>query len=317
VSTLTKIFDFLKNYKNKSDEKNNIQQDVYFIQDKVGDKLLETLRSFKEKPSGWGAFSIENYEVIDTKNSAWDNKENTLATTKNKLCWLFPQANKIYWFLLSDYSSVIVTNNLTNQNMMLAEAALPSLLYGSEAKNKISFYDFTIAWDKFFEICDAKVVKKDSKVIIEKEIAPLDVFSIEMLGLKKSLQSKTKSSQFKTLIIEDDISSSHILGKILEKFNPSLAHTALQGILNYDRFVPDIVFLDIGLPDASGLDVLKRLTMDDPAAFIVVLSANSSKNNLKLALEYGAKGFITKPFTMEKLANYVDKCKKQKTLTSQ
>jgi two-component system chemotaxis response regulator CheY len=76
----------------------------------------------------------------------------------------------------------------------------------------------------------------------------------------------------------------------------------------YAMHAPDATFLDIELPDANGYTVLKQCVAADKAAFIVMLSANSVKEHILASLEEGAQGFVTKPFTKEKLIHYLNMC---------
>jgi two-component system chemotaxis response regulator CheY len=76
----------------------------------------------------------------------------------------------------------------------------------------------------------------------------------------------------------------------------------------YLEVLPDIVFLDIHLPHGSGMDLLAEIRKFDDSAHIIILSADSVKDNIVFARELGAKGFIAKPFTMEKLESCYKKC---------
>lgn len=76
----------------------------------------------------------------------------------------------------------------------------------------------------------------------------------------------------------------------------------------YSQYNPDIVFLDIHMPDLDGRDILHHLLMIDPDAHIVMVSADSSRENVQLTKLKGAKGFLAKPFTRERLLDYVSKC---------
>jgi two-component system KDP operon response regulator KdpE len=64
---------------------------------------------------------------------------------------------------------------------------------------------------------------------------------------------------------------------------------------------PDLLLLDLGLPDLDGLEVIRRLRRDDPALPIVVLSARSGSNDKIVALDLGAIDYMTKPFDMNEL----------------
>lgn len=70
----------------------------------------------------------------------------------------------------------------------------------------------------------------------------------------------------------------------------------------------DIVFLDIHLPGMSGKDILKDLRREDPDAYVIMLSADSNKDNVIETAKIGAKAFITKPFMRETLNRYYNLC---------
>src|SRR5690606_30406205 len=59
---------------------------------------------------------------------------------------------------------------------------------------------------------------------------------------------------------------------------------------------PDLVILDITLPDISGLMVLKKILEYDPNAIVIMCSALATKSNLLDAKKIGAKGFVIKPY---------------------
>lgn len=74
------------------------------------------------------------------------------------------------------------------------------------------------------------------------------------------------------------------------------------------------MFLDINLPDISGHDVLARLRDIDPQIYAVMLSGHTQSENVMEALKMGAKGFVSKPFTKEKLLQYIAKCPKKQLM---
>lgn len=76
----------------------------------------------------------------------------------------------------------------------------------------------------------------------------------------------------------------------------------------YKKLLPDILFLDIHLPGAMGLDLLKEILKIDPAAYIIMISADSSQSNVRTAMHYGARGFLTKPFKKERLKLHLNNC---------
>ncbi|ARW49196.1 DNA-binding response regulator [Acetobacter pasteurianus] len=65
--------------------------------------------------------------------------------------------------------------------------------------------------------------------------------------------------------------------------------------------VPDIVVLDLGLPDMDGVDVLRRLRSAHPTLPVVILSVRDDERGKVAALEAGADDYVTKPFSMAEL----------------
>ncbi len=104
------------------------------------------------------------------------------------------------------------------------------------------------------------------------------------------------------LIVEDDTA----LGRILRDnlvFEGFQVHWVTEGraALNASRHqAPDIILLDIGLPDGDGLQILESLRHTGPTP-IIVLTARSQKADKLRGLELGADDYVTKPFDMEEL----------------
>jgi DNA-binding response OmpR family regulator len=106
----------------------------------------------------------------------------------------------------------------------------------------------------------------------------------------------------KVLIVEDDERLAHVLAGDLklagyEVFN---ANTGLAALEMAAREQPDIVLLDLGLPDLDGLEVARRLRTDN-APVIVAVTARASVADRVDGLYAGADDYITKPFALEEL----------------
>lgn len=76
----------------------------------------------------------------------------------------------------------------------------------------------------------------------------------------------------------------------------------------YDRHRPDILFLDIHMPGKNGKDILKEIRARDPKAFIIMISADSKRENVVDTMSSGARAFMTKPFTRQTLDRYIAMC---------
>ncbi|WP_411359830.1 response regulator [Pseudidiomarina salilacus] len=78
------------------------------------------------------------------------------------------------------------------------------------------------------------------------------------------------------------------------------AENGRDGLSSVARQQPDLVILDLGLPDMDGKDVLKELREWSPVP-VIVLSVRNQDNEKIIALDYGAQDYVTKPFSVEEL----------------
>lgn len=112
------------------------------------------------------------------------------------------------------------------------------------------------------------------------------------------------NNKHKILIIEDDKSILSFIQTILESsgYQVLSAERCSQGLLMFSSHLPDIVLLDLGLPDADGIEFLQQVRKVS-AVPIIVLSARTDESDKVSALDFGADDYITKPFgTAELLA---------------
>ena len=112
------------------------------------------------------------------------------------------------------------------------------------------------------------------------------------------------NNKYKVLIIEDDRSIVSFIQTILEAngYQVLTAERCRQGMMVYASHTPDLVMLDLGLPDLDGGEFIKEVRMDSSVP-IIVLSARTDESDKVEALDLGANDYITKPFgTAELLA---------------
>ena len=111
----------------------------------------------------------------------------------------------------------------------------------------------------------------------------------------------------KIAVIDDDTLIRESLEKFLKlrEYDTYTAECGLEGINLVKEVVPHIVFLDIGLPDISGLDVLKQIRDFDSTIRVIIISAMTATTIIESANKLGACDYIFKPFTMEYLENVV------------
>ena len=104
------------------------------------------------------------------------------------------------------------------------------------------------------------------------------------------------------VVIEDDPQIRRFLRTVLpsEGFDVFEAETAERGLVEAATRKPDVVILDLGLPDLDGAEVIRRLREWSPVP-IVVLSARTREQDKVAALDAGADDYLTKPFGVGEL----------------
>ena len=106
----------------------------------------------------------------------------------------------------------------------------------------------------------------------------------------------------KILIIEDEQSIARFISTILTAngYETLLARTGGEGLSIVSSNCPDLVILDLGLPDMDGMDILKSLRSWSSLP-VVVVSARSHEKDKVAALDMGADDYLTKPFGTDEL----------------
>jgi two-component system chemotaxis response regulator CheY len=110
-------------------------------------------------------------------------------------------------------------------------------------------------------------------------------------------------------VVDDDLFMRSLLVKALRPYGKVIEFGDGADLADaYMRDLPDVVFLDIHLPCGSGMDIMNQIMNRDGTAGIVILSADSVKDNVLLAQARGARAFLAKPFTKEKIEEAMKKC---------
>jgi two-component system KDP operon response regulator KdpE len=104
------------------------------------------------------------------------------------------------------------------------------------------------------------------------------------------------------LLVDDETSIQRALGPLLRTrgYDVSVAGTAADALRLFDETPPDLVVLDLGLPDLEGTEVCRRIRARSTVP-IVILSARQGEADKVEALDLGADDYVTKPFGPEEL----------------
>jgi two-component system, OmpR family, response regulator len=107
----------------------------------------------------------------------------------------------------------------------------------------------------------------------------------------------------KILVVEDERRLASFLDSGLRKEGYAVEHasTGAQALARVHRAQPDLVVLDLGLPDVDGTEVLDELRRMQPSLPVVVLTARGDVEARVESLDLGADDYVTKPFALEEL----------------
>lgn len=109
-------------------------------------------------------------------------------------------------------------------------------------------------------------------------------------------------NKFQILVVEDDTPIRNLIATTLKThdYKYLLAQNGEEAIIQASTHDPDVVFLDLGLPDMDGVEIIKKIREWSNMP-IIVISARSEDEDKIEALDAGADDYLTKPFSVEEL----------------
>ncbi|ATW26102.1 response regulator [Candidatus Formimonas warabiya] len=114
----------------------------------------------------------------------------------------------------------------------------------------------------------------------------------------------------RVLIVDDALIARKLLRTMLEKNGFDVvgeAENGAEGIQKYHEHRPDLVTMDITMPEMDGIQALKAIKAMDPRAKVIVISALGQEVFVKEAVKCGAKNFLLKPFKEDKVIETLNK----------
>ena len=105
------------------------------------------------------------------------------------------------------------------------------------------------------------------------------------------------NNKYKILLVEDDANISNLIAAMLEAtgYQVLLAESCSMAKLLYFSYLPDLIILDLGLPDMDGMELL-HFVRKSALTPVIVLSARTKEEDKVAALDSGANDYVTKPF---------------------
>jgi len=122
--------------------------------------------------------------------------------------------------------------------------------------------------------------------------------------------------RFRTLIVDDERTLARSIKLFLEEhgYEAEVANDAERALELLEKTHPDLVFLDLRLPGASGLDLLKRIRAYDPSVGTVLMTAHGTIESAVEAMKLGAFDYLTKPVDLEELKIIVERVREDRRL---
>ncbi|MDD4616522.1 MAG: response regulator [Alphaproteobacteria bacterium] len=238
--------------------------------------LLEYLPHVKSTVKEWVLVDILITDKAGRQISAMQAAEAVQSYFSGKEGRLFIHNDKEVLVLIHLGRSFVVSNVLKEIERLMPQGAVEvrSQETTFEGLGKLELH-VTHQKSFTFSLADIRKARRENVVLIADD----DMY-VRML-VNKGLSSNATVLE----VAEGD--------KVMEAFRSS---------------IPDLVFLDIHLPGLSGATLLQEILQVDPKAYVVMLSADSSVANVSMTTHAGAKAFLTKPFSRERLIEYCRRC---------
>ena len=112
----------------------------------------------------------------------------------------------------------------------------------------------------------------------------------------------------KVLIVDDSLIIRKKISKILENLGHDVvfdAKNSQEAIDAYAKYKPDLVTMDITMPDMDGITTVKNIIKDDKDAKIIMVTSHGQEDMVIKSIQVGAVGYILKPISDEKLAQVI------------
>ena len=118
----------------------------------------------------------------------------------------------------------------------------------------------------------------------------------------------------KVLVVDDSITVREMMKQQLKENGIQQIKEAKNGkeaVQVFQAFRPELVFLDINMPEMNGVEVLSKVREIDPKANVIMLSSLGTKEKISETLEKGAKNFLMKPIENENLERILNEIAKE------
>ncbi len=268
-------------------------------------KLANIARSIAKDHYSWKQWKCLHIDISDIST---DIKEECLVWVKSITdSYLDSVEGRVYF--CHDEDIHIFCKNISADILKQAGFQICDLIY-SENKTQSDYKLYDLCDDPYGYACF--VLQKQGLVDSVSVRLPSGSALLDYLPQKTkapAMAHKNRSGDDvppRVLLIEDDAVTRWIVrNTLMDECEFATAPSASKAYHMFNSFHPDVIFLDINLPDQNGYEILEWIMRTDPSACVVMFSGNDNLDNITSALEDGAAGFIAKPFIKDNLLHYV------------
>lgn len=267
------------------------------VDDRINKRLVSLICAISYDPKSW-----ENWKCLDISLDAIDSDEENEVSLlcANSLIESYLRDQTFHVFVCLPHSLYVMCKNIDTS---VLEEAGKFVIDMVKQENEQRIYCQVYSMDKD---CDALI----SKIQEQGDAGPLTISARH----HNNVTQFPASRDTKALLIEDDpVTRWMVRNTLKDECHLATASSASSAYAMYSAFRPDIVFLDIGLPDKNGNEVMEWILRNDPGARIVMFSSHDSLDMITQVLEMGAIGFVAKPFNRDSLLHYLRLSGKEQT----
>lgn len=289
------------------------------IKEDSEERLAELLPLIAEDPGAWtcihvniAAVNSEIYNMEGLNKQVLDKLQRVNIQMAQKMydLGLGQREGRIFIFEDSDIFALFLNDGGSPEELVekihqeFVAKQLDSIFHSYSMRDKLDGL-MTLSKDKMRSAQDIKLKK-----LAAEACESIFQWTEPNIRLTQSIQRKRRNrTDGVILVIDDDLIARGLIASALKKqYKVIQAKDGKDGIGAYIQHAPNLVLLDIHLPDHNGHEVLNRIKLLDPEAYVVALSADSVADNVLSSFSEGSVGFIKKPFVLDTLFSYIDKC---------
>lgn len=279
------------------------------IAKKAEEKLLAELRRLYAERSPQRCFHLEFSKADLDKRELFDGFLKLLNDIPNSyLAQVYICQDRDVFIFMQGFMQRHFTDFIHNLAKVLKYEKLVDLTEVFEVRRDFPKLE-DVCLDKIGDYSQSKAEQLEANRQKLAEKVTLEILKGLDIGLVNSIQERRmKRTDVLVMVADDDQLCRTLVYNVLNHdFTMAFARNGQEAMQSYVEQAPDVLFLDIGMPDINGHDILECLCQVDPEGYVIMFSGRTDKDNMLRALRAGAHGFVGKPFTRDKLFHYIHK----------